>query len=37
MHDKSHRTPVSESSKRRHWEMIVLWVAPLAVALLLLG
>jgi peroxiredoxin len=37
MHDKPHRTTVSESSKRRHWGIIVLWVAPLAVVLLLLG
>lgn len=37
MHEDPNRTTVTESPKRRHWGTIVLWVAPLAVALLLLG
>jgi hypothetical protein len=37
MHEEPNPTTVTESSKRRHWGTIVLWVAPLAVALLRLG
>jgi hypothetical protein len=37
MHEEPHRITVSETPKRRHWGTIVLWTAPLAVALLVLG
>ena len=37
MREDPNHTTVSETLKRRHWGTIVLWVAPLAVALLLLG